>query len=215
MYSNDWVRPLKNAVRRVTEREVWGFDPDAPHPRVQGQFGSEVRVFSKQFRHLFLCFDVSEGVDFTRDYADVIDCLDRFYKGIGKRFKRIHVNFWAENSYVIEPFSIRGQRLLSEISKRYAELEVEPKGRRAFASAIVKPFGVDEQWFKLRPDMLLIFTSDNIENDPADQNLHHFRRFRERTVWVCLTAEKEPDLSVISSIEPKLKRRVVPVVKHG
>jgi len=63
--------------------------------------------------------------------------------------------------------------------------------------------------------MLLIFTSDNIENDPADQNLHHFRRFRERTVWVCLTAEKEPDLSVISSIEPKLKRRVVPVVKHG
>ncbi len=211
--SNNWSYPLKKAVSRVSEREIWGFDPDAPHPRIEGQFGSEVRVFKKQFKHLHICFDVSEAVNFTRDYADVIDWLDRFYRGIGRRFKRIHLNFWAENSFVVDPFTVRGRKLLSKVSEHYKEVGAEHRTRIARASAIIAPFSNEEQWLKFKPDMLLIFTRGQFENDLENGQLGYFRRLSKRTVWICFADEVEPDLTVIESIEPALKRRVVSVVK--
>ncbi len=210
--ANNWFYPLKKAVSRVSEREIWGFDPDAPHPRIQGQFGSEVRVFKKQFRHLHICFDVSEAVDFDRDYADVIDCLDGFYRGIGRRFKQIHLNFWAEKSFVVESFTVRGRKLLSKVNEHYKEVGAEHRTRIARASAIIAPFGNEEQWLKFKPDMLLIFTRGQFENDLDNGQLGFFRRLSKRTVWICFADEAEPDLTVVESIEPGLKRRVVPVV---
>ncbi len=211
--ANNWSYPLKKAVCRVSEREAWGFDPDTHHPRIEGQFGSEVRVFKKQFRHLHVCFDVSEAVNFTRDYADVIDWLDGFYQGIGRRFKRVHLNFWAENSFVVEPFTVRGRKLLSKVSEYYKEVGAEHRAKKAKASAIIEPFSNEEQWLKFKPDMLLIFTRGQFENDLDYRQFGFFRRLSKQTVWICFADELEPDLTIIESIEPGLERRVVSVVK--
>jgi hypothetical protein len=207
-----WMRPLRKAMERVTEREIWQYNPDARHPRIEGQFGADERVFGKKFNHLFICIDVGEPGGFEAGYAEVIDYVDYYYKGIYRRFKRIHLNFWARGSHLIKPFSLYKPCLLEKVEGFFDEVKAEVEQGEALGSALIEPFRSDELWSKLRPDMLVVLTRGRFVNDLDSHQLSKLRRFKNNLIWICFGESEPLDLAKILELDPKGQKRIVEVI---
>ena len=214
MIRKPWMYPLKKAIAKVTERTIWEYNPDAYHPRIPGQFGSEAMVFGKKFNHLIICIDVSGPADFEQDYAEIIDYLEYYFKGVHRRFRRVHINFWTMESHVAEPIKPFKRDLLEQVKQRYEKITGGFSQNQALASAMVEPFISHELWSKLKPDLLLVLTRGKIENDLKELQLSKLRRFKKETVWVCVSDSEKPDLAPLLSIGSFVEKRIVEVVNE-
>jgi hypothetical protein len=207
-----WMRPLRKAMERITEREIWQYNPDKRHPRIEGQFGADERVFGTQFNHLFICIDVSEPGGFGADYAEVIDYVDYYFKGIYRRFKRIHLNFWARESHLIKPFSLYKPCLMEKVEEFYDQVKAEVGQDEALGSALIEPFRSDQLWSKLKPDMLLILTRGSFVNDLDSLQLSKLRRFKNNLIWICFGDSEPLDLKTVLQLDPNGQKRIVEVI---
>ena len=205
------MRPLKKAILKVTECESWQWDPDEPHHRLEGVYGSEARAFNNTFNHLCICFDISDPFGFKEEYAEVLDYVDNLFKGIGRRFRKIHLNFWAVDNYVAEPFRLMTPKLLEKTEELYQEVCASINNEAACASAMMNPFLSDSSWSKVKPDLMLIFSRGKIENDLNNTHKMNLGRYRKNIVWIIFSDSDDPDLSPILSIEPSAEKRIISV----
>lgn len=211
--NKNWMEPLKKAVERVTGQEVYQWNYDDLNNKLKGGLGAEGRACDKQFNHLFLGFDVSEPVDFAVDYAEVLDYLSGLFDGIHRRFKRIHIYFWAENYYIEKPFSFYKPDLLKIADESFQEAINEIKSSKALASSIISPYLTNSVWKRLHPDLLIIFTRGKFENDLDSKQLSRFERYRDQIVWLLFSDQGNPDPSKVLSIDSRAEKRIVSVVK--
>ncbi len=208
-----WMGPLKKAVEKVTGLEVNEWGQDDLNGKLKRGLESENRVFDKQFNHLFLGFDVSGPVDFAVDYAEVLDYISGLFGGIHRRFKRIHIYFWAEDYYVKKPFSFFNPDLLKIADESFQEALNEMKSSKALASSIISPYLTNSVWKRLHPDLLMIFTRGKFENDLDNKQLSRFDRYRDQIIWLLVSDQENPDPSKILSIDSRAEKRIVSVVK--
>ncbi|MDZ4132127.1 MAG: hypothetical protein U1E11_03240 [Dethiobacteria bacterium] len=208
-----WMEPLKKAVERVTGQEVYQRSYNDLNQKVKSELGADDRVFDKQLNHLILGFDVSEPVDLAVDYAEVLDYISGLFGGIHRRFKRIHIYFWAENYYVEKPFSFYRPDLLKIADESFKEAINEIKSSKALASSIINPYFTNSVWKRLHPDLLMIFTRGKFENDLDNKQLSRFDRYRDQIIWLLISDQGNPDPSKILSIDSRSEKRIVSVLK--
>jgi hypothetical protein len=206
-----WKKRLKKLILDITESETWAWNPDARHPRIEGQFGSDVRVFDPTLVNLVLCFDISEQVDFLNDYGEAVSFVDNLFHGVGRKFRWTHFSLWAKDYYLERPKGLSRPVLLSKLDKCYQNGFARVDKRKAFASSIFKPFFAAEEWAKLRPDLLLIFTRGNIENDLDTSLSMKFKRLRKKIIWVWAANDSNAVPSSICAIDPLAEKRLVQI----
>lgn len=213
MKKHDWKRSLKKALKRITEREIWEYDPDAPHHRIKGAFGREERVFNKTFDRLFICFDISGLPGFSNHYVEALEYIDSLYRSsIGRRFKRIHLHYFAEDGYTAEPFRIKRPVLAEKAKKYYEEASENVKSGLTLASAITEPFNNNGAWEKLKPDLMLIFIKGSIKNDLSMDHYYRLRKYRKQIIWLCFSEDGDIDDSIIKEIDSQAERRTIHII---
>ena len=213
MTKHDWKRSLKKALKRITEREIWEYDPDAPHHRIKGAFGREERVFNKKFDRLFICFDISGSPGFSDHYVETLEYIDSLYRpSIGRRFKRIHLHYFAQDGYTAEPFRIKRPVLAEEAKKNNEKASENVNTGLALASAMTEPFNNTEVWAKLKPDLMLIFTKGCMKNDLSTDHYYRLRKYRKQIIWLCFSENWDIDDSIIKEIDPLAERRTIQII---
>lgn len=215
MSRKSWMRPLKKSMKKIIEKETWAYDPDARHHRIEGQFGSRVRVFGRKRNHLVICIDISDPTGFTPDYDEVVEFIDKYCRGVSNKFKKVHLNFWAESSYLVRPLRFYRQSLLEVLKRHYQDAKNEISTKKALASAIINPFLDGQDWSKLKPDLMFIFTRDIIEDDLDSLQRSKFRKFKNELIWIYTADQENADLSEITSIDPHAEKRTVVVVNES
>jgi hypothetical protein len=209
MNKKPWMLPLKQLLKKISQKEVWEYDPHAYHPRLEGQFGSEVRVFGKKFNHLVICIDISMPADVIKNIHEVIDFIDNYFKGVNRYYKYTHLNFWAESSYTVKSLTIKKLSLLDEVKSHYQTAKNEIATDRALASQIINPFCVNQVWAKINPDLLIILTSDRIENDLETFQKMRLNRYRKDTIWIYFPGSDDLDPSPILAASPSASKHIV------
>lgn len=210
-----WMRPLRKSINSIIEQDIWEYNPDAPHPRIEGEFGREVKVFNKIFNDLVICIDTSEPINFDEDYGEVINYIDRCCQGVPNRFYRTHLNLWADNFYINRLSCLHKYGLLDKVEKYYDEVKNEVSTGESLASAIVNPFDKEQPLSKVKPDMMLVFTRGKIINDLSDSLKLKIRRFRKALIWIYMAGHEEADLSAIKDIDPKAEKRTIIVTSES
>ncbi len=213
MTNINWMEPLRKAVEKVAGQEVCQRSYDDLSNKLKRGLGAEVGVFDKQLNHLFLGFDVSEPMDFAADYAELLDFVSGLFGGIHRRFKRIHIYFWAENFYVEKPFSLYRPDLLKIADESFHTAINEILSDKALASSIISPYFTNSVWKRLHPDLLMIFTRGKFENDLDSKQLARFDRYRDQIIWVLISDQGKPDSSKILSIDSRAEKRIVSVAR--
>jgi len=215
MKKHDWKRSLKKALKQIIEREIWEYDPDVPHHRVKGAFGREERVFNKTFDRLFICFDISGSPGFSDHYVETLEYIDSLYRpSIKRRFKKIHLHYFAQDGYTVEPYRIKRSVLAEEAKKNYEEASENVNSGLALASAMAEPFNNNQVWAKLKPDLMLIFTKGCIKNDLGMDHYYRLRKYRKQIIWLCFSEDGSIDCSIIKEIDPQAERRTIHIINN-
>lgn len=201
--------PLKKLLRKIDQQEIWEYDPDVPHHRIKGQFGSEVRVFGKKLNHIVLSIDISKPADVINKCDEAIEFIDNYYKGLSRRYKNIHLNLWAESSYIVQSLALKKLSLLDEIKNHYQAAIKEIPTEKAIASSIIKPYFDSQVWAKIKPDLLIIFSSTRLENDISSIQKSRFNRFWKNTIWIYIPNGDDANKSPILNISPNAGKYII------
>lgn len=186
-----WRKQLAKAVSQATGiREV--YDTNAPHARLQGQFGRDVEV--PDFKNLLIMLDCSGsmGADVFKKVLQEIVILESMFKVK----PTVHVIYWGTNP----------------IYKRYKmnknifnQIKTDSKN---LGSTIYGP-ALDMALAKCKnPDLVIDCTdAEFFEPKPTLMEIRKKRnKYNKKTIWV-LT--RDYDEKVMSVIDPQYKTRMI------
>ncbi len=209
MKSYKWKNELNRFIRKVRFNvgDIW--DPDAPSRRIPGQHGEYETDHTNPYENLCVCIDISEPSNYYEDYAEVIEYLVSL-RDTRNKFKRINFNFWAVDYYLSD--SIWTKRTISlkdKIEEHYKKSVESIDTGAAIASNIFKPLGYGNDWYRLKPAVILVLTKGIIINDMENSFKTEMMRYFNKTLWVCLNDADGNCLSTILDIDSRASERII------
>lgn len=101
--------------------------------------------------------------------------------------------------------------MLDEITIHYEIAKNEIVTDKSLASQIINPFCVNQVWAKINPDLLIILTSDRIENGLENFQNMRLNRYRKDTIWIYFPGSDDLDPSPILAVSPSYSKHIVTV----